>query len=60
VGPFVCRSPITSQDRSLMTEMLDRLRRAVADLAAEDRPHFKRIDVSPARPDDGSWLTRRS
>jgi hypothetical protein len=43
-----------------MTEMLDRLRRAVADLAAEDRPHFKRIDVSPARPDDGSWLTRRS
>jgi len=23
---------------------------------AEDRPHMKRIDVSPAIPDDGSWL----
>jgi hypothetical protein len=25
--------------------------------ATEDRPLFKRIDVSPARPDDGSWLS---
>jgi hypothetical protein len=23
---------------------------------AEDRPHMKRIDVSPALPDDGGWL----
>jgi hypothetical protein len=43
-----------------MTEKLRRLRRAVADLVAEDRPSFKRIDVSPARPDDGSWLKPRS
>jgi hypothetical protein len=26
--------------------------------AAEDRPHMKRIDVSPARPDRGEWLDR--
>jgi hypothetical protein len=25
--------------------------------ATEDRPHMKRIDVSPALPDDGRWLT---
>jgi hypothetical protein len=24
--------------------------------AAEDRPHMKRIDASPALPDDGRWL----
>ena len=41
-----------------MIEMLRALRRAVA--VAEDRPHFKRIDASPARPDDGSWLAPRS
>jgi hypothetical protein len=28
-------------------------------LIAEDRPDFKRIDVSPARSDDGSWLEPR-
>ena len=39
-----------------MTSRLRRIGRAVADLAAEDRPDFKRIDVSPARPDDGAWL----
>ena len=33
-----------------------RLRNAVSGLAAEDRPHFKRIDASKARYDDGSWL----
>jgi hypothetical protein len=27
---------------------------------AEDRPHMKRIDVSPARPDTGEWLVRRA
>jgi hypothetical protein len=37
---------------------LRRLRRAVADLVAEDRDGFKRIDVSRARYDDGSWLIR--
>ena len=29
---------------------------AAAGLAAEDRPHMKRIDVSPARQDRGEWL----
>jgi hypothetical protein len=33
-----------------------RLRRAVASLAVEDRPDFKRVDASPAVYDDGSWL----
>jgi hypothetical protein len=23
---------------------------------AEDRPHMKRVDASPALPDDGAWL----
>jgi hypothetical protein len=40
-----------------MTNMLRRLRRAVVLLGAEDRPHFKRVDASPAVYDDGSWLT---
>jgi hypothetical protein len=40
-----------------MTTMLRRFRRAVSELGAEDRPGFKRVDVSPARYDDGSWLT---
>jgi hypothetical protein len=41
-----------------MTDTLRRLRRAVAGLVAEDRPGFKRVDASPVRYDDGSWLTR--
>jgi hypothetical protein len=40
-----------------MTSTLRRLRRAFVLLGAEDRPNFKRIDASPARYDDGSWLT---
>ena len=36
-----------------------RLRNALSGLIAEDRPGFKRIDVSPARYDDGSWLEPR-
>jgi hypothetical protein len=32
------------------------LRRAVASLAVEDRPNFKRVDASRALYDDGSWL----
>ena len=39
-----------------MTSMLRRIRRAVVLLGAEDRPEFKRVDVSPALYDDGSWL----
>ena len=35
---------------------LHRLRRTVGSLVAETRPEFKRIDASPARYDDGSWL----
>ena len=42
-----------------MSDMLRRLRQAVSALAAEDRPDFKRIDASPARPDNGSWLAPR-
>ena len=38
---------------------LSRLRSAVSGLVAEDRPHFKRIDVSKARYDDGAWLKDR-
>jgi hypothetical protein len=40
-----------------MPSRLRRIGHAIASLAAEDRPDFKRIDVSPARPDDGAWLT---
>jgi hypothetical protein len=36
-----------------------RLRRAATGLAPEGRPDFKRIDASPARYDDGSWLKDR-
>ncbi len=39
-----------------MTNVLTRLRRAVATLAAEDRPGFKRVDASRALYDDGRWL----
>jgi hypothetical protein len=39
-----------------MTNTLTRLRRAVATLAVEDRPNFKRVDASRAVYDDGSWL----
>jgi hypothetical protein len=42
-----------------MSQLVSRFRRAVSALAAEDRPGFKRVDASPARYDDGSWLERR-
>ena len=42
-----------------MTRKLHSLRRVLSDLVAEDRAGFKRVDASPARFDDGSWLTRR-
>jgi hypothetical protein len=38
---------------------LRRLRTAVSGLVAEDRTGFKRLDASPAKYDDGSWLTPR-
>ena len=44
---------------SFMFENLHRLRRAVSGLVAEDRPGFKRLDASAARPDDGAWLKLR-
>ena len=39
-----------------MSDKLRRIRNALSNLVAEDRPEFKRIDASPALPDDGSWL----
>jgi hypothetical protein len=42
-----------------MTKTMRRFRSAVAGLAAEDRPSFKRVDASPAKYDDGSWLEPR-
>lgn len=42
-----------------MTKTLRRISLAFSGLVAEDRPGFKRLDVSPARYDDGSWLTSR-
>ena len=41
-----------------MTKTLQTLRRAFSDLVAEDRAGFKRVDASPVRPDDASWLAR--
>jgi hypothetical protein len=38
---------------------MNRLRRAISGLVAEDRDGFKRVDASPARPDDASWLAAR-
>jgi hypothetical protein len=42
-----------------MTLALRRVRGALTGLVAEDRPSFKRLDASPARYDDGSWLQAR-
>jgi hypothetical protein len=42
-----------------MNTTLRRVRNALSSLVAEDRPEYKRLDVSPARYDDGSWLERR-
>ncbi len=43
-----------------MFTALRRLSHAMTGLVAEDRPEFKRVDVSPARRDDGAWLTRKN
>jgi hypothetical protein len=42
-----------------MTNPIRSLRKHVSQLIAEDRPGFRRIDVSPAKYDDGSWLEPR-
>jgi hypothetical protein len=42
-----------------MTSRLRRVRLALSSLVAEDRAGFRRIDVSPARYDDGAWLEQR-
>jgi hypothetical protein len=42
-----------------MNSRLRSIRQIVAGLVAEDRSGFKRIDASPVRYDDGSWLTPR-
>lgn len=42
-----------------MTKTLRRIGAALSAAVAEDRPGFKRLDVSPARYDDGAWLTPR-
>jgi hypothetical protein len=34
------------------------IRTAASAIPAEDRPHFKRIDVSPVRYDSGAWMRR--
>jgi hypothetical protein len=39
-----------------MTSTLRRLSRTLSSFVAEDRDGFKRIDASPARPDNGKWL----
>ena len=39
-----------------MTTVFSRIRNAVSQLAAEDRPDFKRVDVSRVSYDDGAWL----
>jgi hypothetical protein len=39
-----------------MTNTIRRFCVALSQVVAEDRPDFKRIDVSPALYDDGAWL----
>jgi hypothetical protein len=43
-----------------MPRSLRSVRRAFADLVVDDRSGFKRIDASPARYDDGTWLKPRA
>lgn len=42
-----------------MLQTVRRIYHAFSDLVPEDRPAFKRIDVSPAKRDDGAWLRGR-
>ena len=50
---------LTEHHGRIMNSTLHRLRTVLSDLVAEDRPGYKRVDASPARPDDGSWLEPR-
>jgi hypothetical protein len=43
---------------TMNTKSLRTLRRTLSSLVAEDRDGFKRLDASPAKYDDGSWLKR--
>jgi hypothetical protein len=45
-------------DSSSMTSTLRRLRTAVSELVAEDRPGFRERSTSSSGYDDGSWLKR--
>jgi hypothetical protein len=56
----VCSRGLRDATFSPMTTVLRRIRTAVTLLGAETRPEFKRVDVSPARYDDGSWLKPKS
>ena len=44
---------------STTTSRLRRISHLLGDLVAEDRTGFKRVDASPAKPDDGAWLRLR-
>jgi hypothetical protein len=48
-----------SHTRNDMTTTLRRIYRALSGVVAEDRPGFKRLDVSPARGDDEPWFKPR-
>jgi hypothetical protein len=58
VGTIAVVASITNA-RNAMTATLRRIRLALSDLVAEDRPAFKRLDASPARYVDGAWLQSR-
>jgi hypothetical protein len=51
--------PVFHEEEDDMTNTLRRIGRTLSGLVAEDRPDYRRIDVSPARYDDGSWLGAR-
>jgi hypothetical protein len=57
--PVIAYAP---KNRNTVSNMLRRVRRrrlALSDVIAEDRPDFKRIDVTAAQYRDGSWLEPR-
>jgi hypothetical protein len=54
-GTMVIVTATTPKENEMPTT-LRRVRVAIGGLVAEDRREFKRIDASPARYDDGSWL----
>jgi hypothetical protein len=48
-----------TRERFVMVN-IRRIRTALGALVAEDRPNFKRVDASPVKYDDGSWLSARA